>query len=280
MSYKLFATDLDGTLLDRTGRVHATDREAISQLQARGIPVTICTGRLFTGTRHIAEEVGVEGGIVCTDGTDVMHAQTGEALLRHPMDLDALCSVQSVFEGSESAYAMARDAIYHDDRGLDLLSYMSIWSKDHNRIDNIHRFSELDVAQEVSALVGLGHEEWAAEAQTAVRERSSGRLQVAAFATRRPEFRGLWAVFARTAGPTKATGLKWLADQQGIGLEDVVFVGDWHNDIPLLREAGATFAMSQAPTEVRDAAQHVLKADSTTGGGIAEAAKIAGLLEP
>ena len=43
---KLFATDLDGTLLDREGRVRPEDKEAIRAARARGVKVTIATGRL------------------------------------------------------------------------------------------------------------------------------------------------------------------------------------------------------------------------------------------
>ena len=58
----------------------------------------------------------------------------------------------------------------------------------------------------------------------------------------------------------------------------VVAVGDWLNDVPMLQCAGQSFAMAQAPAEVRAAAKHQLKADIWTGGGIAEAAERAGLI--
>jgi hydroxymethylpyrimidine pyrophosphatase-like HAD family hydrolase len=70
----------------------------------------------------------------------------------------------------------------------------------------------------------------------------------------------------------------WLAAHYGVALEDVVAVGDWLNDVPMLKRAGQSFAMAQAPEEVRAAAKHLLKADILTGGGVAEAAERAGLI--
>jgi hydroxymethylpyrimidine pyrophosphatase-like HAD family hydrolase len=55
-------------------------------------------------------------------------------------------------------------------------------------------------------------------------------------------------------------------------------VGDWLNDVPMLQKAGQSFAMGQAPAEVRSAAKHLLAADIWIGGGVAEAAERAGLI--
>jgi hypothetical protein len=55
-------------------------------------------------------------------------------------------------------------------------------------------------------------------------------------------------------------------------------VGDWLNDLPMFQVAGRSFAMGQAPDAVKSAATDVLDATATTGGGIAEAARRAGLL--
>jgi len=49
----------------------------------------------------------------------------------------------------------------------------------------------------------------------------------------------------------------------------------------MLRRAGRSFAMAQAPQEVKAAATDILKASAQTGGGLAEAAQRAGFaLEP
>ena len=45
--------------------------------------------------------------------------------------------------------------------------------------------------------------------------------------------------------------------------------GDWFNDVPMFRAAGRSFAMGQAPEDVKRAASDVLKETSETGGGIA-----------
>jgi hypothetical protein len=82
----------------------------------------------------------------------------------------------------------------------------------------------------------------------------------------------------RAAGITKATALAWIAEHHGVSLDEVVAVGDWLNDIPMLKAAGRSYAMAQAPEAVKEAAGEVLDADAWRGGGIAEAAERAGML--
>jgi hydroxymethylpyrimidine pyrophosphatase-like HAD family hydrolase len=83
---------------------------------------------------------------------------------------------------------------------------------------------------------------------------------------------------ARAAGATKGSALQWIAAHHGIDVREVVAVGDWLNDVPMFRVAGRSFAMAHATDEVKAAATEHLRADVTTGGGIAEAAERAGML--
>jgi hydroxymethylpyrimidine pyrophosphatase-like HAD family hydrolase len=78
-------------------------------------------------------------------------------------------------------------------------------------------------------------------------------------------------MIVRAAGGTKGTALTWLAKHYGIPLEDTICVGDWLNDLTMFRVAGRSFAMGQAPDEVKAAATDVLEETHEIGGGIAMA---------
>lgn len=66
---------------------------------------------------------------------------------------------------------------------------------------------------------------------------------------------GLVEVAAR--GVTKAFALARLADDLGVGPEEVVAFGDMRNDIPMLEWAGLGIAMANAPFDVKAAADEV-----------------------
>src|SRR5213079_2943265 len=103
-------------------------------------------------------------------------------------------------------------------------------------------------------------------------------IAAVAFPVLRDVMPGQWAMMARAAGATKGTALEWIAAHHGVEMREVVAVGDWLNDVPMFRVAGCSFAMGHATDEVKAHATEQLRADVTTGGGIAEAAERAGLL--
>jgi hydroxymethylpyrimidine pyrophosphatase-like HAD family hydrolase len=98
------------------------------------------------------------------------------------------------------------------------------------------------------------------------------------FPVRRAAYAGMWGMVVRAAGASKGTAIEWIARHEGVELSEVIAVGDWLNDIPMLEAAGRSFAMAHAPDEVKAAATEVLDADVLGGGGVEEAAQRAGLL--
>ena len=65
---RLIAIDIDGTLLDHTGRIPAENRRAIAEALDRGIEVALVTGRGFTFAQPVAERLGLPVVIVASNG--------------------------------------------------------------------------------------------------------------------------------------------------------------------------------------------------------------------
>ncbi|MDP9002276.1 MAG: HAD family hydrolase, partial [Myxococcota bacterium] len=59
--------------------------------------------------------------------------------------------------------------------------------------------------------------------------------------------------------------------REKVALVDTVCVGDWINDVAMFELAGRSFAMGQAPDEVKAKATDVLSQTVESGGGVAQA---------
>lgn len=274
---RLLVTDLDGTLLDPDGLVHERDREAIVVLRQAGVHVALCTGRLYSGTRHVAEELELGGPVACVDGSHIVDAHSGRALHVAPLDaVDLGAALRGIATAGLTCFVFAGDAVYYDAPGAALLSYVSLWSRECQELECVTSPEHWSVHAPVMAMVALGSPDQVRAAGNQL-SRHAG-LFCSWFEVRRPGFDGQWGLIVRSSVASKGTAVRWLAQHYGVAREDVAVVGDWLNDVPMFEWAGHAFAMAQAPAEVKRAATCVLDAHTARGGGVWEAARRAGWL--
>lgn len=241
----------------------------------RGVRVTLCTGRMYSGTRKIAESLKLFDPVACIDGSHIVDVKTHRELASSPLPDPGVKSLFEILGREHVAYAFSGDCVYYDGRGGPYLSYLATWSDQTVKIESVLNVEQWQGGQGISALVAISTEEHIGQACSALAAHSE-TLQSAAFPLHRYE--GTWAMVVRAARVDNGTAVEWLARHHGVTPEQVVTVGDWWNDVPMLRRAGRSFAMGQAPDEVKAAATDVLESDAWSGGGIAEAAERAGLL--
>lgn len=61
---KLFATDLDGTLLNRNSQVSPENAAAIQRAKQEGLEVTIATGRVYSDVINISRDGGIKTPVI------------------------------------------------------------------------------------------------------------------------------------------------------------------------------------------------------------------------
>lgn len=272
---KLLATDLDGTLLASDGTIHPEDAAAIQELLRRGVPVTFCTGRMHSGCGHLARELELSTPLVCLDGVQIADPRSGKPVHTTPLPPSAVGPLRDALSQLKPmTFLFGADRIIHDSHGDPAAPYVSIWTEHMDRVDDVigHPGWENDAL----GLVAVGEESRITELQQCVNGLED--LDSAAFISNRPGFEGVWAMVIRRQGISKASGLQHLTEMLEITLDEVVAVGDWLNDLTMMRAVGRSYAMGQSPPEVVRAAHEVLSANHHTGGGVAEAARRAGLL--
>ncbi len=274
MSYKLLALDVDGTLLRRDGTVSPDDLAAIRRLRASGIPVTIATGRMYSGTSAIARSVGILGPIACVDGSHIVDLTGDVALLRATICGPNAALLRDVMARHVAAsFLFAQDTIVHDPEGEPFAPYVRTWSP---RIEVVPRVTEHPFWQHpegLMAVVALGAETRILAAVEELEACLGHAANVVSFPVHRVGGGGMFAMMVRAAGTTKGTAIEWLAKHHGCTPGEVVVVGDWLNDVPMFGVAGRSFVMGQAPPEVKARATDELASSCYAGGGVAEAVR-------
>ncbi len=269
---KLIAVDLDGTLLDPQGVPHEEDVHALRLIAADGVHVTIVTGRLYSGTRSAAELLGLTGPVACVDGSHLVDASTHKTVFHHSITGESALTLRdSLARHRPATFLFARDAVVHDDDGAPYLDYVSTWSTDVRRALRVVEHELWSGEDGVTAVVAIGTGDQISAAVEDIQAKLGGIAQAVMFPIRR--IPGTWGLVVRASGRTKGTALEWVAQHHGCTLAETVCVGDWLNDIPMFAVAGRSFAMGQAPAEVKRAASDILTESSERGGGIARVAR-------
>ncbi|MCC6645528.1 MAG: HAD family phosphatase [Polyangiaceae bacterium] len=269
MSVRLIAVDLDGTLLDASGRVHESDRRALQAAAREGVVVSIITGRLYSGSARAAHAIGADGPVACVEGAHLVWGTSGVEISHDEIPRAVAARARELFRGSTSAcFAFAHDEIVHDETGAPFLPYVTAWSERVTTARHTCDHPHWDHERGLSAVVAVGVEGEIREAAAEL-ERAGGAFVVSFPIARVPG--DLWGMMVRSAGTDKGVALAALAAHHGLTVDDCAVVGDWLNDVPMFQVAGHSFAMGQAPDDVARHAKTRLTATSATGGGVAEA---------
>ena len=71
MNYKLFAFDLDGTLLDDAKRISPANKQALCEMAAQGAVIAFATGRLGSSMQKYIPEALDDAAILILNGAEV-----------------------------------------------------------------------------------------------------------------------------------------------------------------------------------------------------------------
>lgn len=268
-AFRMLAVDLDGTALTHANTLLPRDVRAAEALRARGIHVTIATGRLYTGTRWVAHALGATGTVavmngserVALDGDRTVHADvlTGEERAR----------IRDVLtDHGLPAFLFRSRQIHHDHAQAMHAPYLGVWTPDLHAHDGLLADALFVDAPDVLAVGVVGPADRVAAAHAAL-EAEGSPMSGVQFDT----YTGHRFLKLRHHTNDKGTAIASLAAERGFGVDQVVAVGDWTNDLPMLQSAGRSYAMGGSMAEVVSAAHAELDAPRGGGGAIAEIAR-------
>jgi Cof subfamily protein (haloacid dehalogenase superfamily) len=250
VTYQLVALDLDGTVMGADLIVPPVVQEAIAAAQARGVQVTLATGRAFGATLPFARLLRIDVPVICYQGALVRHPVTGEIYVHTTMPGDAAAEAVATLLAAGIfviAYIDERHHIVAHRPELDL--YLGLHPEGGEIVVTpdlpaLVRATTSGVAMKSSLVGGVARE------VAALGRRFGDRLAV----TRSHErFGELMA-----PGVSKGGALAALAVRLGVPREAVLAIGDQENDLSMLTWAGLGLAMGNAVPAVRAAAAVVL----------------------
>jgi len=236
---KLVVFDIDGTLLNSNHQLDPYTLKVLTDLQSRGIPVTLSTGKTLPAVQELAHILGIQVPLIMANGSVLQYA-SGEMFHCSLFKKELACSILEelqkmpgdigVFTASD-IYITAKDTeniqmMMKFGKPVPLL--VNSWKEISKELTNVVKIVEMDI-EHIDRL-----------------KESEDHLQ-SVFGNNISTIKALF--FANEIlpqGVTKGSALKYLADKLGIHSAQIMAFGDGDNDASMLDYAGSSIAVSNA----------------------------------
>jgi len=264
MKYKLLVLDIDGTLVGKNTIVSAENKAALKRATARGVTVSLCTGRAPQGAAIVLNQLGLDGYHTCFDGALVINPESRGTIFSQVLDQKAL---KQAIEWSRT-----------NNLDLDLYTATEYFAERETWSTTVHR-QFFSVAPVIKRFEDINGKENIIKIGTVARSKDDSQ-KVTEFQN---QFKGKFN-FTRVRTPaypevdfinvvstlvSKGRAVLELAAYLKIEQREIIAIGDGPNDISLLETAGFAIAMPHAPDELKAIADYITT--DVEENGVAEA---------
>ncbi|GGK93745.1 haloacid dehalogenase [Mangrovihabitans endophyticus] len=252
----MVATDIDGTLIRADGSLSRRTAETLERLLTAGVPTVLCTGRPVRWLGQLYDQMVEPLPAICANGAIVYDPDTDEILRAAPLSAELLLDVTKRLREAVPDVALAVEV--NDGRHfLHEPTWPMHWDGEHHAVRVLSTPEELTSAPAAKLLAR------SADSEPAEFYELVSRVLGDTAETTHSSSSALVEISA--AGVTKAAGLAWLCEREGLGPADVIGFGDMPNDVPLLSWVGHAVAMGNAHPAVRAVADEVAPTNDEDG---------------
>lgn len=254
MPFELLVLDLDGVTLDSAMRMDPVLEAGLKRAMARGLRVTLATGRMPQASRPYWERLEIFTPVILYNGALVQDPITRATLYARTLPPGLLWQTYPIYANApvDPLYYNG-DTLYCLEQTHPIRTYCSEQALEAVEIADREPF--LRERSFVKSLF-IGHP----AVLPMLREELAPRIGTSRLVLSRPNYLELLP-----AGASKGEALRFLAGHLGIPLERVIAVGDQENDLEMIQAAGLGIAMPHSPPQVQAAAARVAPAGAAGG---------------
>ncbi len=265
-SIRLLATDIDGTLLNPQFQISEGDLAALRRANAAGIEIVLVTGRRHTFALPIAKQLGFDLWLISSNGA-VTRSLSGETFHRDLMPAATcrkLCGAMQEFRGNtvltfDTEVKGALVIEHLDEIGASIRRWLE---KNMEYIEFVVPIERALVKDPLQAMF-CGTMARMNEALRAL-DAAGMNGSVTVLRTEYPA-RDLSMIDVLNAGCSKGHALERWAAHRGYRREEVMAVGDNHNDVEMLEFAGHPVIMGNACEELRGRGWRLTRGNDACG---------------
>ena len=253
---KLLALDLDGTLLDSHGQIPDKNSQAVKLAEQAGVLVTVASGRRFRDARPVGLELELNAPLITHNGALLKYADTLETVHADLISTETCLEILRVgkaYGGDPfvSADPYSKGKLLYDrvsEQNEPLRRYLA-WAvrlhgdEANEAVKHVNKLEDEIGKHEIIHVSFSGN----CDSMYAMEQYLENELgdSVTILATVYP-LRDFTLIDILPPNASKGSGLKKLAEINGIDQNEVMAIGDNFNDIEMLEFAGTAVVMGNA----------------------------------
>lgn len=249
MTYKILFLDIDGTILKPDHTYHPKTKEAIMQVQAKGIQVFLATGRPIHELGKLAEDlnidafIGYNGSLAQYQNKNIVDVPMNQDLITKYLEIAKKHGHDILFHTSENNFVLDPESSRIKDfqKMFQLINIQSIYE---GMTKYVLGATLLDVKSDEVSLYEIDDDIHLSPVNIVGAEEC-------------------YDVIRKTVN--KGEAVKAILEHLGIDKEDAIAFGDGMNDKEMFEMVGASFAMGNADPELLPFSKYQTKTVSEAG---------------
>lgn len=260
--YDLVAIDVDGTLVTSEKKLSPGIASLMRETQARGIGVTLVSGRSKLKMVPLLKELGLELAYIGSGGAYIADPSKNLVILHCPLGQEETAAIVELARAEKAPIISQEPEHMYYEGSLEELEELIASS----RIDTIgvgdSQVEILRVDDILQACAGPTKINICSKPGHLLEiEKQLRLLNLPIYLT----YSAPISLEITRSGINKGEALKILATYLTIPLDRILVIGDSHNDISMFKVAGMAVAMGNAPEEVKAASDLVAPSNDEDG---------------
>jgi Cof subfamily protein (haloacid dehalogenase superfamily) len=257
MGVRLIALDIDGTLLDSRWKLPSENRAAIQEATRRGIEVALVTGRRYDFALPVALDLGCPLTMIVNNGA-MIRSSDGVTRLRHLLTADVARRVLELAAGWRAGAAVIFDRPRANQLMMERLDVddsirYAYYSRNLAFIGFAAPLESCLVEDPLQVMFSGTVTEMDEVERLLVESRLVEQVRLASTKYASRDFAMLDVL---PPGSTKGAALEEWAAKRGLRRDEILAIGDNHNDLEMLHFAGVPVVMGNCVPELRNYGWH------------------------
>ena len=279
---RLFASDMDGTILQDHSTIHPDNVKMVRYLQDKNIPFIICTGRDFYQASLCLESANLQCPVIGLNGA-VIYQEDGtilkEVTLSHE---DTRILIKKIEKHHNNWDMMTSKGFFSLHFKEKFAKKVATFKENHPELTPDELEVEIDKLKKLFYAIDVSSVEEVLEdpsikiykVLTSNYEAEDSLIEIKSYVEQELPNLVVTSSFKTNIEVThkdaqKGIALQYYADTLGISMDEVFAIGDNSNDVSMLKLAGYSVAMGNANQEAMQTAKY--QTDDNKHGGVAKA---------